>query len=612
MSGQIFISYRREESRWSAKSLHFRLCRDFASEQIFMDIDAIALGEDFVRTIETTVAKCDVLIAVIGANWLDTKDRRGLRRLDNPEDYVRMEIGTALRRDIRVIPVLVDGALMPWSTDLPEDLRSLVRRNALSITDTSFEGDCQRLVATIKVDLQKAAAKEQQRLEAKQGEKERPEAEQRERGRREAEGSGHEKEERLPQAQLPRPVAPTTAPTQPEADKPSAEAPKVIHPLPPKPSEPEHVNPRPPSPGGIGKKSPSKQITFLAIAAVLVVAGLIYVVTRASHAPPLQTAQVAAVTPSPLVNATLTVEEKAPPTREVTVRPTAPVAVAIPSPSISGKPTKEEIARRALGDTTKEHPWVNSLGKKFVPVAGTEVLFSVWDARVQDFEAFVADTNYDATGGTVSLGKDGWKQRRATWREPGFSQGPTHPVVGVSWDDAKKFCEWLTRREQGSGRLPGGRVYRLPTDTEWSAGVGLQREQGKSPRDKSGKIRLYPWGKEWPPPKGAGNYAGEESKIGQEPSDWLVIEGYNDGYPRTSPVGSFAANASGLYDMGGNVWQWCEDWYDTAEQYRVLRGASWGISNPDALLASCRNNFIPNFRRDGIGFRCVVAPESSR
>src|SRR6516165_9522257 len=184
MSGQIFISYRREESRWSAKSLHFRLCRDFASEQIFMDIDTIALGEDFVRAIETTVAKCDVLVAVIGANWLDAKDRRGLRRLDNPEDYVRMEIGTALRRDIRVIPVLVDGALMPWSTDLPEDLRSLVRRNALSINQ--FRG-CQRLVAAIKVDLQKSAAEERKRLEAEQREKEHLEAEQREKEHLQAE-----------------------------------------------------------------------------------------------------------------------------------------------------------------------------------------------------------------------------------------------------------------------------------------------------------------------------------------------------------------------------------------------------------------------------------------
>jgi formylglycine-generating enzyme required for sulfatase activity len=126
------------------------------------------------------------------------------------------------------------------------------------------------------------------------------------------------------------------------------------------------------------------------------------------------------------------------------------------------------------------------------------------------------------------------------------------------------------------------------------------------------RIELYPWGKEWPPPAGAGNYAGEEAKNKDWPSDFKAIEGYSDGYPRTSPVGSFTANASGLYDMGGNVWQWCEDWYDATERSRVLRGASWGSGGRDGLLASCRRDYIPALRYGNFGFRCVVAVESSR
>jgi hypothetical protein len=157
-----------------------------------MDIDAIALGEDFVKAIETTVEKCDVLIAVIGNNWLSSKDDHGDRRLDNPEDFVRMEIGTALRRDIRVIPVLVDGALMPRSADLAEDLKALVRRNALRITASSFDGDCQRLAAAIRLVLEKAAA-EQRQCE----EKERPQAKEREQERLEAEQ--HKRYEKEPQ-----------------------------------------------------------------------------------------------------------------------------------------------------------------------------------------------------------------------------------------------------------------------------------------------------------------------------------------------------------------------------------------------------------------------------
>ncbi|MBV8329610.1 MAG: TIR domain-containing protein, partial [Verrucomicrobia bacterium] len=200
MSGQIFISYRREESRWSARSLHDRLCRDFDPKQIFMDIDAIPLGEDFVEAIETTVGKCDVLIAVIGKNWLISNDDQGNRRLDNPEDFVRMEIGAALKRKIRVIPVLLDGALMPRADELPEDLKPLVRRNALPITETSFEGDLHRLTGAITQALEKA---EKERLEAAQRqreEKERLETAQRQREKKErleAERRQREEKERL-------------------------------------------------------------------------------------------------------------------------------------------------------------------------------------------------------------------------------------------------------------------------------------------------------------------------------------------------------------------------------------------------------------------------------
>jgi len=160
-----------------------------------MDLDAIALGEDFVEAIETTVEKCDVLIAVIGNNWLTSTDEHGGRRLDNPEDFVRMEIRTALKRKIRVIPVLVDGAVMPRSTDLPEDLKPLVRRSALRITDTSFDGDCRRLVATIKQVLERLSAKEQERLGTEQ--RQREEAEARERAEQERQEAEQREKERI-------------------------------------------------------------------------------------------------------------------------------------------------------------------------------------------------------------------------------------------------------------------------------------------------------------------------------------------------------------------------------------------------------------------------------
>jgi len=173
---------------------------------------------------------------------------------------------------------------------------------------------------------------------------------------------------------------------------------------------------------------------------------------------------------------------------------TTPVATARLASTPS--PTIDDAARLVLRNATKEQPWENSLGMKFVPVPGTQVFFSIWDTRFQDFRVFAERSGYDATGGMYSMGKDGLKQRGGSWKEPGFGQGQTNPVVGVSSIDAKAFCAWLTKTEQEGGQLPHGWSYRLPTDEEWSIAVGLGHEPGDTPGMKNGKITgIYPWGK---------------------------------------------------------------------------------------------------------------------
>jgi uncharacterized membrane protein YtjA (UPF0391 family) len=142
----VFISYRRGEGGAWAGRLYDRLSQHFGRENIFMDIDTIEPGLDFVEVIERAVASCDILIALIGRQWLTITDPSGQRRLDNPEDFVRLEIATALKRNIRVIPALIQGASMPRSTDLPEELRMLTRRNALEISDTHFHRDVDQLI----------------------------------------------------------------------------------------------------------------------------------------------------------------------------------------------------------------------------------------------------------------------------------------------------------------------------------------------------------------------------------------------------------------------------------------------------------------------------------
>jgi hypothetical protein len=147
LSGRIFISYRRQETAWPARHLYNELVEHFPAEQVFKDVDNIDPGEDFVERTTAAVASCDVLLALIGPRWLTMTDKDGRRRIDDPKDYVRVEIETALTRQIRVIPILVDGAQMPGSDELPATLAPLVRRNAVEINPITF--DTERMITAV-------------------------------------------------------------------------------------------------------------------------------------------------------------------------------------------------------------------------------------------------------------------------------------------------------------------------------------------------------------------------------------------------------------------------------------------------------------------------------
>jgi hypothetical protein len=261
------------------------------------------------------------------------------------------------------------------------------------------------------------------------------------------------------------------------------------------------------------------------------------------------------------------------------------------------------------GPPTAGQPWTNSLGMKFLPVPGTNVLFCAWETRYKDFETFVSETAYDATRHVHSMGIDGWKERGDTWRTPGFEQAGTNPVCGVNCIDARAFCAWLTEKERAAGFLLPTQSYRLPTDEEWSQAVGLPHEAGDTPKEKSAKIAgIYPWGTQWPPPPRAGNYAGSEAWDDAKAPQDVTIEGYRDNFRRTAPVGSFQPNKFGLYDLGGNVWEWTMDDYDPSagDGRKALRGAAWQVNQQVQLLSSYRHAASPASRYTGGGFRCVV------
>ena len=146
----IFINYRRDDSAPYAGRLYDHLRRSFPGQKVFMDIDAIDPGEDFVDAINRTLESSRVVLAVIGRTWSATADATGQRRLDNPDDYVVRELSAALASQARVIPVLVGGAAMPRTDALPLALAALARRNAIEVSDSRFSFDADRLVAAIR------------------------------------------------------------------------------------------------------------------------------------------------------------------------------------------------------------------------------------------------------------------------------------------------------------------------------------------------------------------------------------------------------------------------------------------------------------------------------
>jgi formylglycine-generating enzyme required for sulfatase activity len=228
---------------------------------------------------------------------------------------------------------------------------------------------------------------------------------------------------------------------------------------------------------------------------------------------------------------------------------------------------------------------------------------------VDQFAAFVKDSGYK-----TDAEKAGWsavfeirdgkpdfkKEDGASWRKPGFEQKGDHPVVQVSWNDAKAFCDWLSKKS--------GKTVRLPTEAEWEYAC------------RAGTTTAYPWGDKADDGKGWAN-AGDQSLWKPLHKSGIPDEfffSWDDGFVFTSPVGRFKPNAFGLHDMVGNAWQWCSDWYGDYEKgaatnptgpatgrFRVLRGGSWS-DNASFCRSARRSFYTPSYRYRNCGFRVVL------
>jgi formylglycine-generating enzyme required for sulfatase activity len=244
-----------------------------------------------------------------------------------------------------------------------------------------------------------------------------------------------------------------------------------------------------------------------------------------------------------------------------------------------------------------ENRWTNSLGMIFVPVPHTDVCFSIYETRMKDFAVFAATSSH--------LDGTNWGHAFYHGVTP-VSTGPDYPVVNVSWNDARAFCEWLTTNEQKAGTINGKEFFRLPTDAEWSWAIGIGGlETNGTPKEKNSKIEnIYPWGTQFPPPPDTGNFADKAAL--DYFTNWPHIEGYNDGFVTTAPVGSFKPNVLGIFDLSGNAMEWCDDFYNGTNGQRVLRGGAWINCGPKSLWSSYRDHAGASRYSVATGFRPVL------
>ncbi len=150
MTNSVFINYRRDETAGVAGRLHDKLAGGLPKGSVFMDVDAMVPGIDFTKQLGDQVGKCSIVLAIIGPGWVDAKDDAGNRRLDNPKDWVRVELSAALHRDIPVVPGWLDGAVMPRPDELPDDLVALANRQAVDLRHARFRADADAILAAVR------------------------------------------------------------------------------------------------------------------------------------------------------------------------------------------------------------------------------------------------------------------------------------------------------------------------------------------------------------------------------------------------------------------------------------------------------------------------------
>jgi formylglycine-generating enzyme required for sulfatase activity len=540
---KIFLSYRRQDSAAMTGRIYDRLCAHFGEDAIFMDIDSIPFGLDFREHIRLAVDQCGVMLAVIGRNWGGQAEAS--RRIDDPRDFVRIELEVALERNVPVIPVLIDRTPMPAEADLPPSLGALAYRNAIDVDQwRDFHPHVDRLIRGIEYLFERAGKTHV----APPGEHAQPIA----------------------------PLLPVPQPTRARAEKPV-----------------ETASPSRPKPAVESRPVPAPQRRGPAVA------------SRQRGAPPrwwgtpwpwVCAAAVPLLAVLGVIAHFLTDTRAVQTQLELTNSLGMKLIRIEPGVFRMGSPDTEKGAE----DDEKPQHRVRITRPFYL---------GVHEVTRGQFRRFVDDAGYRTEQEKDGRGGWGWNERvkkfeqnrRYTWQNPGFEQTDLHPVVNVSWNDAVAFIKWLSQKE--------GKSYRLPTEAEWEyacrAGTMTRWSCGDDPEDLAevGNVAdvtaktKYP---EWTEAIAAQDGFVYTAPVGHfRPNAWGLFDMHGNAWEWCSDE----------YDAGYYKHSPADDPVGAvgAGPYRVFRGG--GFANyPHYCRSAYRRRNTPDPRNGSVGFRLALVP----
>jgi formylglycine-generating enzyme required for sulfatase activity len=515
----VFISYRRENAAGEARALFNDLVERLGEDSVFMDVDSIALGRDFRSALQETTASCDLMLVLIGRNWAAAKDEGGRVRLENPDDYVRLEVEAGLKRNIVVTPVLVQGAHMPAPEDLPAEIRNLAYRNAFELSHNRWESDVQEMVRRLELG---------------------------------GPANG-------------RPVKPNDRNQSVRWHDNVTADPAILQ------TEPQHGL-------SVRRVQLTRRHAFGAAAVAIAGAGAAMAVPsirRLMWKPSMRTVNFD----------TATVDQKGvrnPPEgysalvfTEAVGRDSGLAMVSVPGGSFTmGSPTDEP--ERQPNESPQHH------------VTLAQFCIGAWPITQAQWSA------------VVMVHPE--KVHRDLDPNPSFFRGIDLPVESITWNQADEFCLRLAEIT--------GRPYRLPSEAEWEYAC------------RAGTVTPFNFGPTIT--SDLANYCGTGGAVcGDSYGKSIASDVYNgvkyqSGAYGKGPIGVFRAtttrpgtfppNRFGLYDMHGNVWEYCLDkWSESyagtprdgsaylsgpKDSARLLRGGSWS-HNPAICRSAFRDAIAP-------------------